>query len=101
MTPANYIKSRIGSPLKNIVLLFMLLVSDQMYAFLFFATPTSSSYFMSHAIVCYFLSYRAHPRSGSVQTSPTSTPMSSRRGRQLPQLPPAGKDRSKSPGCLF
>ncbi|XP_028435284.1 regulating synaptic membrane exocytosis protein 2 isoform X11 [Perca flavescens] len=36
---------------------------------------------------------RAHPRSGSVQTSPTSTPMSSRRGRQLPQLPPAGKER--------
>uniref|UniRef100_A0A8C6MJY2 Regulating synaptic membrane exocytosis 2 n=1 Tax=Nothobranchius furzeri TaxID=105023 RepID=A0A8C6MJY2_NOTFU len=39
---------------------------------------------------------RAHPRSGSVQTSPTSTPMSSRRGRQLPQLPPTGKERSKS-----
>ncbi|XP_027873329.1 regulating synaptic membrane exocytosis protein 2 isoform X4 [Xiphophorus couchianus] len=37
---------------------------------------------------------RAHPRSGSVQTSPTSTPMSSRRGRQLPQLPPPGTDRS-------
>ncbi|XP_075320957.1 regulating synaptic membrane exocytosis protein 2 isoform X21 [Odontesthes bonariensis] len=37
---------------------------------------------------------RAHPRSGSVQTSPASTPMSSRRGRQLPQLPPTGKDRS-------
>ncbi|XP_047455470.1 regulating synaptic membrane exocytosis protein 2 isoform X9 [Mugil cephalus] len=36
---------------------------------------------------------RAHPRSGSVQTSPTGTPMSSRRGRQLPQLPPTGKDR--------
>ncbi|XP_029694320.1 regulating synaptic membrane exocytosis protein 2 isoform X19 [Takifugu rubripes] len=36
---------------------------------------------------------RAHPRSGSVQTSPTSTPMSGRRGRQLPQLPPTGKDR--------
>ncbi|XP_026148944.1 regulating synaptic membrane exocytosis protein 2 isoform X4 [Mastacembelus armatus] len=36
---------------------------------------------------------RAHPRSGSVQTSPASTPMSSRRGRQLPQLPPTGKDR--------
>ncbi|XP_041797631.1 regulating synaptic membrane exocytosis protein 2 isoform X7 [Chelmon rostratus] len=36
---------------------------------------------------------KAHPRSGSVQTSPTSTPMSSRRGRQLPQLPPTGKDR--------
>ncbi|KAM4568959.1 regulating synaptic membrane exocytosis protein 2 isoform 7-T7 [Fundulus diaphanus] len=40
---------------------------------------------------------RAHPRSGSVQTSPTSTPMSSRRGRQLPQLPPTGTDR-KGPG---
>ncbi|XP_072316617.1 regulating synaptic membrane exocytosis protein 2 isoform X14 [Eucyclogobius newberryi] len=36
---------------------------------------------------------RAHPHSGSVQTSPTSTPMSSRRGRQLPQLPPSGKER--------
>ncbi|XP_066501352.1 regulating synaptic membrane exocytosis protein 2 isoform X6 [Hoplias malabaricus] len=33
---------------------------------------------------------RAHPRSGSVQTSPTSTPMNSRKGRQLPQLPPKG-----------
>ncbi|XP_047216377.1 regulating synaptic membrane exocytosis protein 2 isoform X6 [Girardinichthys multiradiatus] len=39
-------------------------------------------------------SSRAHPRSGSVQISPTSTPMSSRRGRQLPQLPPTGTDRS-------
>ncbi|XP_047216375.1 regulating synaptic membrane exocytosis protein 2 isoform X5 [Girardinichthys multiradiatus] len=38
-------------------------------------------------------SSRAHPRSGSVQISPTSTPMSSRRGRQLPQLPPTGTDR--------
>lgn len=47
------------------------------------------------------LSCRAHPRSGSVQTSPTSTPMSSRRGRQLPQLPPTGKERSKSPGCFL
>uniref|UniRef100_A0A3P8WA11 Regulating synaptic membrane exocytosis 2 n=1 Tax=Cynoglossus semilaevis TaxID=244447 RepID=A0A3P8WA11_CYNSE len=37
---------------------------------------------------------RAHPRSGSVQTSPTSTPISGRRGRQLPQLPHTGKDRS-------
>ncbi|XP_060907224.1 regulating synaptic membrane exocytosis protein 2 isoform X4 [Labrus mixtus] len=36
---------------------------------------------------------RAHPRSGSVQTSPSSTPMSNRRGRQLPQLPPTGKER--------
>uniref|UniRef100_A0A4W3HY48 Regulating synaptic membrane exocytosis 2 n=1 Tax=Callorhinchus milii TaxID=7868 RepID=A0A4W3HY48_CALMI len=34
---------------------------------------------------------RSHPRSGSVQTSPNSTPMTSRRGgRQLPQLPPKG-----------
>ncbi|XP_048117527.1 regulating synaptic membrane exocytosis protein 2 isoform X1 [Alosa alosa] len=33
---------------------------------------------------------RAHPRSGSVQTSPSSTPMSTRRGRQLPQLPAKG-----------
>ncbi|KAK3515208.1 hypothetical protein QTP70_010609 [Hemibagrus guttatus] len=33
---------------------------------------------------------RAHPHSGSVQISPTSTPMNSRRGRQLPQLPSKG-----------
>ncbi|XP_072323285.1 regulating synaptic membrane exocytosis protein 2 isoform X7 [Scyliorhinus torazame] len=33
---------------------------------------------------------RSHLRSGSVQTSPTSTPMAGRRGRQLPQLPPKG-----------
>uniref|UniRef100_A0A8C2GX85 Regulating synaptic membrane exocytosis 2 n=1 Tax=Cyprinus carpio TaxID=7962 RepID=A0A8C2GX85_CYPCA len=33
---------------------------------------------------------QAHPRGGSVQTSPTGTPMNSRRGRQLPQLPPKG-----------
>ncbi|XP_051920560.1 regulating synaptic membrane exocytosis protein 2 isoform X10 [Hippocampus zosterae] len=36
---------------------------------------------------------RAHPRGGSVQTSPNSTPMSHRRGRQLPQLPSTGKER--------
>ncbi|XP_073782794.1 regulating synaptic membrane exocytosis protein 2 isoform X43 [Danio rerio] len=35
-------------------------------------------------------SQRAHPRGGSVQTSPTGTPINSRRGRQLPQLPPKG-----------
>ncbi|XP_067093515.1 regulating synaptic membrane exocytosis protein 2 [Osmerus mordax] len=34
---------------------------------------------------------RAHPQSGSAQTSPNSTPMSNRKGRQLPQLPPQGK----------
>ncbi|XP_073535812.1 regulating synaptic membrane exocytosis protein 2 isoform X8 [Phyllobates terribilis] len=33
---------------------------------------------------------RAHPRTGSVQTSPSSTPLAGRRGRQLPQLPPKG-----------
>ncbi|XP_056094757.1 regulating synaptic membrane exocytosis protein 2 isoform X27 [Rhinichthys klamathensis goyatoka] len=33
---------------------------------------------------------RANPRGGSVQTSPTGTPVNSRRGRQLPQLPPKG-----------
>uniref|UniRef100_A0A8C1TG92 Regulating synaptic membrane exocytosis 2 n=1 Tax=Cyprinus carpio TaxID=7962 RepID=A0A8C1TG92_CYPCA len=36
------------------------------------------------------LSHRANIRTGSVQTSPTSTPVSSRRGRQLPQVPPKG-----------
>uniref|UniRef100_A0A3P8XNW3 Regulating synaptic membrane exocytosis 2 n=1 Tax=Esox lucius TaxID=8010 RepID=A0A3P8XNW3_ESOLU len=43
---------------------------------------------------------RANPHSGSAQTSPTSTPMSDRRGgRQLPQLPPAGtKEDTDSPG---
>uniref|UniRef100_A0A4W3IK75 Regulating synaptic membrane exocytosis 2 n=1 Tax=Callorhinchus milii TaxID=7868 RepID=A0A4W3IK75_CALMI len=39
---------------------------------------------------------RSHPRSGSVQTSPNSTPMTSRRGgRQLPQLPPKGTPERK------
>ncbi|XP_059827236.1 regulating synaptic membrane exocytosis protein 2 isoform X4 [Hypanus sabinus] len=33
---------------------------------------------------------QSHPCSGSVQTSPTSTPMIGRRGRQLPQLPSKG-----------
>ncbi|XP_077070863.1 regulating synaptic membrane exocytosis protein 2 isoform X3 [Siphateles boraxobius] len=33
---------------------------------------------------------RANPHGGSVQTSPTGTPVNSRRGRQLPQLPPKG-----------
>ncbi|XP_053323705.1 regulating synaptic membrane exocytosis protein 2 isoform X3 [Spea bombifrons] len=38
---------------------------------------------------------RAHPRTGSVQTSPSGTPLAGRRGRQLPQLPPKGTlDRS-------
>ncbi|XP_062935231.1 regulating synaptic membrane exocytosis protein 2 isoform X22 [Cynocephalus volans] len=33
---------------------------------------------------------RSHARTGSVQTSPSSTPVAGRRGRQLPQLPPKG-----------
>ncbi|KAM6215507.1 regulating synaptic membrane exocytosis protein 2 isoform 18-T18 [Rhynchocyon petersi] len=33
---------------------------------------------------------RSHLRTGSVQTSPSSTPVTGRRGRQLPQLPPKG-----------
>uniref|UniRef100_A0AAY4C821 Regulating synaptic membrane exocytosis 2 n=1 Tax=Denticeps clupeoides TaxID=299321 RepID=A0AAY4C821_9TELE len=46
------------------------------------------------------MSHRAHPHSGSVQTSPTNTPMSNRRGRQLPQLPAKGTlERSKFGSC--
>ncbi|XP_028835583.1 regulating synaptic membrane exocytosis protein 2 isoform X44 [Denticeps clupeoides] len=41
---------------------------------------------------------RAHPHSGSVQTSPTNTPMSNRRGRQLPQLPAKGTLERKAGG---
>uniref|UniRef100_A0A9J7YR19 Regulating synaptic membrane exocytosis protein 2-like n=1 Tax=Cyprinus carpio carpio TaxID=630221 RepID=A0A9J7YR19_CYPCA len=41
---------------------------------------------------------RAHPHGGSVQTSPTGTPMNSRRGRQLPQLPPKGTLERKAGG---
>uniref|UniRef100_A0A452EIE9 Regulating synaptic membrane exocytosis 2 n=1 Tax=Capra hircus TaxID=9925 RepID=A0A452EIE9_CAPHI len=36
------------------------------------------------------LQSKSHPRTGSVQTSPSSTPVAGRRGRQLPQLPPKG-----------
>ncbi|XP_041423918.1 regulating synaptic membrane exocytosis protein 2 isoform X30 [Xenopus laevis] len=52
---------------------------------------------------------RAHPpRTGSVQTSPSGTPLAGRRGRQLPQLPPKGtlerKDvdstRRRNPGAM-
>ncbi|XP_077207835.1 regulating synaptic membrane exocytosis protein 2 isoform X33 [Paroedura picta] len=34
--------------------------------------------------------YGSHARAGSVQTSPSGTPVAGRRGRQLPQLPPKG-----------
>ncbi|XP_056256265.1 regulating synaptic membrane exocytosis protein 2-like isoform X15 [Seriola aureovittata] len=39
--------------------------------------------------------HRANPRGGSTQTSPSGTPVCSRRGRQLPAVPPKGAlDRS-------
>ncbi|XP_053415668.1 regulating synaptic membrane exocytosis protein 2 isoform X34 [Nycticebus coucang] len=41
---------------------------------------------------------RSHPRTGSVQTSPSSTPVAGRRGRQLPQLPPKGTSERKAGG---
>ncbi|XP_057647764.1 regulating synaptic membrane exocytosis protein 2 isoform X19 [Chionomys nivalis] len=41
---------------------------------------------------------RSHPRTGSVQTSPSSTPVTGRRGRQLPQLPPKGTLERKAGG---
>ncbi|XP_029078380.1 regulating synaptic membrane exocytosis protein 2 isoform X16 [Monodon monoceros] len=41
---------------------------------------------------------RSHPRTGSVQTSPSSTPVAGRRGRQLPQLPPKGTLERKASG---
>ncbi|XP_075817226.1 regulating synaptic membrane exocytosis protein 2 isoform X22 [Microtus pennsylvanicus] len=41
---------------------------------------------------------RSHPRTGSVQTSPSSTPGTGRRGRQLPQLPPKGTLERKAGG---
>ncbi|KAM4823610.1 regulating synaptic membrane exocytosis protein 2 isoform X13 [Urocitellus parryii] len=41
---------------------------------------------------------RSHPRTGSVQTSPSSTPVAGRRGRQLPQLPPKGTLERKAGG---
>ncbi|XP_055967932.1 regulating synaptic membrane exocytosis protein 2 isoform X39 [Sorex fumeus] len=41
---------------------------------------------------------RSHPRTGSVQTSPSSTPVAGRRGRQLPQLPTKGTLERKAGG---
>ncbi|XP_070604298.1 regulating synaptic membrane exocytosis protein 2 isoform X23 [Erythrolamprus reginae] len=41
---------------------------------------------------------RSHAHSGSVQTSPSSTPVAGRRGRQLPQLPPKGTLERKAGG---
>ncbi|XP_062935224.1 regulating synaptic membrane exocytosis protein 2 isoform X15 [Cynocephalus volans] len=41
---------------------------------------------------------RSHARTGSVQTSPSSTPVAGRRGRQLPQLPPKGTLERKAGG---
>uniref|UniRef100_A0A672Q7J6 Regulating synaptic membrane exocytosis 2b n=1 Tax=Sinocyclocheilus grahami TaxID=75366 RepID=A0A672Q7J6_SINGR len=44
--------------------------------------------FTKHAQDAQHLCLLANIRTGSVQTSPSSTPVSSRRGRQLPQVPP-------------
>ncbi|XP_033011615.1 regulating synaptic membrane exocytosis protein 2 isoform X9 [Lacerta agilis] len=41
---------------------------------------------------------RSHARMGSVQTSPSGTPVAGRRGRQLPQLPPKGTLERKAGG---
>ncbi|XP_066480930.1 regulating synaptic membrane exocytosis protein 2 isoform X20 [Tiliqua scincoides] len=41
---------------------------------------------------------RSHARAGSVQTSPSSTPVVGRRGRQLPQLPAKGTLERKAGG---
>ncbi|XP_015262776.1 PREDICTED: regulating synaptic membrane exocytosis protein 2 isoform X1 [Gekko japonicus] len=51
---------------------------------------------------------RSHARTGSVQTSPSGTPVAGRRGRQLPQLPPKGtlerkevdSSRRRNPGAV-
>ncbi|XP_066480919.1 regulating synaptic membrane exocytosis protein 2 isoform X10 [Tiliqua scincoides] len=51
---------------------------------------------------------RSHARAGSVQTSPSSTPVVGRRGRQLPQLPAKGtlerkevdSSRRRNPGAM-
>ncbi|XP_033011612.1 regulating synaptic membrane exocytosis protein 2 isoform X6 [Lacerta agilis] len=51
---------------------------------------------------------RSHARMGSVQTSPSGTPVAGRRGRQLPQLPPKGtlerkevdSSRRRNPGAM-
>ncbi|XP_053251450.1 regulating synaptic membrane exocytosis protein 2 isoform X9 [Podarcis raffonei] len=51
---------------------------------------------------------RSHARTGSVQTSPSGTPVAGRRGRQLPQLPPKGtlerkevdSSRRRNPGAM-
>ncbi|XP_060099373.1 regulating synaptic membrane exocytosis protein 2 isoform X35 [Heteronotia binoei] len=51
---------------------------------------------------------RSHGRTGSVQTSPSGTPVAGRRGRQLPQLPPKGtlerkevdSSRRRNPGAV-
>uniref|UniRef100_A0A8C9TNH4 Regulating synaptic membrane exocytosis 2 n=1 Tax=Scleropages formosus TaxID=113540 RepID=A0A8C9TNH4_SCLFO len=53
-------------------------------------SPDSPPRCLDRPAIYRLVSRRAHPRSGSVQTSPSSTPVSSRRGRQLPQLPAKG-----------
>ncbi|XP_042528983.1 regulating synaptic membrane exocytosis protein 2 isoform X31 [Dipodomys spectabilis] len=61
-----------------------------------FLTLPRSRY--SQNIVHHHRDGRSHPRTGSVQTSPSSTPVAGRRGRQLPQLPPKGTLERKAGG---
>uniref|UniRef100_A0A670XYQ4 Regulating synaptic membrane exocytosis 2 n=1 Tax=Pseudonaja textilis TaxID=8673 RepID=A0A670XYQ4_PSETE len=64
--------------------------------------------YMLQLMVSVNVSCRSHAHSGSVQTSPSSTPVAGRRGRQLPQLPPKGtlerkevdSSRRRNPGTL-
>ncbi|XP_049629806.1 regulating synaptic membrane exocytosis protein 2 isoform X20 [Suncus etruscus] len=61
-----------------------------------FLTLPRSRY--SQPIEHHYRDGRSHPRTGSVQTSPSSTPMAGRRGRQLPQLPTKGTLERKAGG---
>ncbi len=79
----------------NVLLWYFVLISSFLLSLSVFKVALNAH--NNHNNGDYFLSTRAHPRGGSVQTSPTGTPMNSRRGRQLPQLPPKGTlERSKS-----
>ncbi|XP_030300475.1 regulating synaptic membrane exocytosis protein 2 isoform X34 [Calypte anna] len=68
-------------------------------------SPDRESHYVTLPRSCYtqstehhYRDVRSHPRTGSVQTSPSSTPVVGRRGRQLPQLPPKGTLERKAGG---
>ncbi|XP_054840415.1 regulating synaptic membrane exocytosis protein 2 isoform X38 [Eublepharis macularius] len=52
----------------------------------------------TQSIGCFHRDARSHARTGSVQTSPSGTPVAGRRGRQLPQLPSKGTLERKAGG---